>query len=148
MVLGFIISLDPKPFLKFGYVGIFVFNLFGPGTILIPTLARHMNVVAVSVVGAVAMGLNDSVSWVIGKSGDIVIPRSKKVERLEKRIHKYGPWSFFFLSMIPIPYDLIGFVAGYLEFNYKAFVIPTILGRMLRFILLGSGVVWFFGKAI
>lgn len=29
-VLTFVISLDPKPFLKFGYSGVFVFNLFGP----------------------------------------------------------------------------------------------------------------------
>ena len=145
-VLTIIISFDPQPFLRFGYIGVFVFNLFGPGTLLFPSLARHMNILGLAFVTALGMAFNDSVSWLIGRSGDIIIPRSKKVKRIEGTIHKYGSVALFFWSLIPIPYDIIGLIAGYLEFPYKSFILPTFLGKFVRFILLGSGVVALFGR--
>jgi len=144
-VLTIFISLDPKPFLKFGYIGVFIFNLFGAGTLLAIPLARHMNIVGLAFVSALGMTFNDSVSWLVGRSGDVIIPRSKKVEKIEKTIHKFGSAALFFWSLIPIPYDIIGFIAGYLEFPYKNFIIPTFLGKFVRLILLGSGIVAIFG---
>lgn len=146
LVLTLFISLDPRPFLRFGYIGVFIFNLFGAGTLLVIPLARHMNIVGLAFASALGMAFNDSVSWLVGRSGDAVIPRSKKVEGIEKSIHRFGSVALFFWSLIPIPYDIIGFIAGYLEFPYKSFIIPTFLGKFVRFILLGSGVVAFFGR--
>lgn len=146
LILTLFISLDPKPFLKFGYIGVFIFNLFGAGTLLAIPLSRHMNIIRLAFVTALGMAFNDSVSWLIGRSGDVVIPRSKKVEKIEKTIHRFGSVALFFWSLIPIPYDIIGFIAGYLEFSYKSFIIPTFLGKFVRFILLGSGIVAIFGR--
>lgn len=143
-ILTLFISLDPKPFLRFGYLGVFIFNLFGPGTLLLPSLALHMNIVGLALASALGMTFNDSVSWVVGRSGDVVIPRSKKVERIEGTIHKFGVVALFFWSLIPIPYDIIGFIAGYLEFPYKIFIFPTFLGKFVRFLLLGVGVMTLF----
>jgi len=70
------IAFKPEPFLRFGYLGVFVFNLFGPGTILIPSLSRHMDVFLLSIVGSAGMVLNDSVGWLVGRSGDVILPRS------------------------------------------------------------------------
>lgn len=148
IVLTFVASLNPQPFLRFGYLGVFVFNLFGPGTLLIPFVFRHMNVFVLAFVSALGMALNDSVSWLVGKSGDVVLPRSKRVENLKKNISRYGPPAFFFWALIPFPYDLVGLLAGYLEFKYKSFIIPTFLGRFTRFLILGSGLVLAFGKVI
>jgi len=96
-----------------------------------------MNFIGLAFVTALGMGLNDSVSWLVGRSGDVVIPRSKRIIRLEGTIHRYGSLALFFWSLIPFPYDLIGLIAGYLEFSYKAFIIPTFLGRLIRFLILG-----------
>jgi len=141
-----VLAIDPNPFLKFGYLGVFIFNLFGPGTLLVPLLARHMNIVGLAFVTALGMAFNDSISWLVGKSSDVIISRSKKVEAIEATIHKFGPVALFFWSLIPIPYDIIGFIAGYLEFPYKSFIVPTFLGKFVRFILLGSGIVAIFGR--
>ena len=143
-VLTLVVSLDPKPFLKFGYAGVFVFNLFGPGTLLVFSLAKHMNIFGLALASALGMSLNDSVSWLVGKSGDVIIPRSKKVEKIEAILHKFGLIAFFVWSLIPIPYDIIGFIAGYLEFPYKSFVLPMFFGKFVRFIILGFGIVSFF----
>ena len=43
--VGLYAVVDPQPFIKFGYVGIFVFNtLGGAGTLLIPALSSKMNI--------------------------------------------------------------------------------------------------------
>lgn len=144
ILLTFVISLNPKPFLKFGYLGLFVFSLFGPGMFLVPSLVRHMNIFGLAFVTALGMALNDSVTWMIGRSGDVILPRSKKVKRIEGTIHRFGPLALFFWSLIPFPYDIIGFIAGYLEFSYQSFIIPTFLGKFVRFILLGFGIATFF----
>jgi membrane protein YqaA with SNARE-associated domain len=143
-VLTLFISLDPQPFLRFGYVGIFIFNVLGAGTILAIPLARHMNILGLAIASASGMALNDSVSWLVGRSSDSVIPRSPKVARIEKGLHKYGSIALFFWSLIPFPYDIIGFIAGYLEFSYPKFILPTFLGKFVRFLLLGFGIVTFF----
>lgn len=146
MVLAFSLSLDPEPFLKYGYWGVYVFNLVGPGVFIIPALSRRMSVLLLAFASAAGMLTGDSISWLVGKSGDVIIPRSKGVKRLEKSLHKWGPYALFFWSIIPFPYDLVGVLAGYLEFTYKRFAIPSFLGKFIRFVLLGSGVVAVWGK--
>ncbi len=146
-ILTLVISLDPKPFLRFGYVGVFVFNLIGPGTLLVPSLSRYMNVYLLALATALGMAGNDSVSWLVGRNSDVVVARSKGTQRIEATLHKYGPYALFVWSLIPFPYDLIGFIAGYLEFPYRRFIIPTILGKFVRFILLGLGIVAVWGKS-
>ncbi|HUS60002.1 MAG TPA: VTT domain-containing protein [Nevskiaceae bacterium] len=147
IVLTLVISFNPKPFLKFGYLGVFVFNLFGPGTLLIPALSRYMNIFGLAFVTSLGMALNDSVSWLIGRSGDVVIPRSKKVLKMEDVLQKYGPFALFVLSFMPLPYDFIGLIAGYLGISFKFFLMPTFLGRFIRMILIGMGTVAMFDRA-
>jgi membrane protein YqaA with SNARE-associated domain len=138
-LLSLVATFDARPFLRFGYLGIFIFNLFGAGTFLIIPLATHMNIFILAFVSALGMACNDSVSWVIGRSGDVILPRAKRIEEIEGSIHKYGVFALFFWSLIPFPYDLIGLIAGYLRFSYPRYIIPTFMGKFIRFILLGSG---------
>src|SRR3989344_6598745 len=112
--------------------------------ILVPALAGTLNIYVLAFVIALGMAFNDSVSWLVGKSGDIIVKRTKKIEQIEKTIHKYGSVALFFWSLIPFPYDLVGLIAGYLELSYKRFIIPTFLGKFIRFILLGLGMVKYF----
>lgn len=140
-ISAFIIAFNPKPFLKLGYLGVFVFSLFGPGMILVPALVGKLNIFVLAFVVALGMTFNDSISWLVGRSGDIIVKRTKKIERIEKIINKYGSYALFFWSLIPFPYDLIGLIAGYLELSYKRFIIPTFLGKFIRFILLGLGMI-------
>lgn len=140
LFLTTLISTQPEPFLKFRYFGVFVFNLFGPGTLLIPTLSKYMNVFLLAFSSACGMSLNDSLSWYIGSYSHEIIPHSRKMERIEKSVNKYGFSALFIWSLIPIPYDFIGLVAGYLGFSYRKFILPAFLGKFVRFLLLGLGI--------
>lgn len=136
---------NPEPFLKFGYPGIFVFALVGPAALLIPALATHMDVTSLALVTSFGYAINDSVSWAIGTYGHEVIPHSARVERLEKHIRKYGAFALLFWALVPFPYDLIGLISGYLGFPYLTFLVPTFIGRLIRFLLLGYGTLTIIG---
>lgn len=146
-LLTFLAVLNPDPFIKYGYLGIFTFNLVGAGTLLVPVLARYLNIYMLALVSSAGMAVNDTVSWYVGKSGDVIIPRSKRVIKTEKTLHKHGPYGLLFFAFIPWPYDFIGLIAGYLEFPFWRFWIPTFIGRFLRFVLLGYGVIGLVGLA-
>ena len=147
MILTGVIIIDPTPFLRFSYLGIFVFNMFGgSGMFLIPTLVgKSFHPILIAAASAAGMGLNDTVSWFIGSFGHKYIPHSPKVRRIEEVITKFGVIALFIWSMIPFPYDLIGLISGYLGFSYKKFIIPTFLGKFIRFTLIGYGIHLVFG---
>lgn len=147
-LLAFIVVFKPEPFLRFGYWGIFAFNLIGPGTFLIPAASRNFAVFGVALATSLGMAINDSVSWLAGKNGDIVFPRGRRVARIEAVIKKYGPFALFFWALIPFPYDFIAVIAGYLKLPFKRFLIPTFLGRLFRFLLMGFGIVAIWGKTL
>lgn len=146
MILTGLISINPEPMLRFGYLGVFVFNLFGAGTLLVFSLARHMNVFGLAAATSLGMSFNDSVAWLIGNSGQAIVPRSPKTQKVERVIQKYGAFGLFIWALLPIPYDIIGLVAGYLGLSYKQYFIPSFFGKFLRMLLIGLGVVSYFGK--
>jgi len=148
IVLAFVVVFDPQPFIKFGYPGIFVYNLFGPGIFLIPVLSRNFNVFWVAFFSALGMAINDSISWLAGKNGDIVLKRGPRVLKIETKIKKFGPLALFFWALIPFPYDFIAIIAGYLQISYLRFLLSMFLGRLIRFLILGSGTVAIWGKIV
>ena len=139
-----LIIVKLEPFLKFGYLGIFLFNIIGAGSLLVFGLAGHMNIVGVALATALGLAINDSVAWLIGRNSDVLIPRSKSIRNIKHILHKFGVVALFILSFIPFPYDLVGLIAGYLEFPYLVYFIPTFLGKYLRTLLIGIGIVSFF----
>ncbi len=144
VVLTVVISLDPTHFIQFGYLGVFVFNLFGPGTLLIPLIADHFNVMVLALVSAVGMSLNDSVVYVIGRSGQSVVRPGKRSDKLRDWVTKYGRLGLFSFSLLPLPIDIVGGTVGYLSLPYSYFILPTFAGKFLRFLVVGFVVTWFF----
>ena len=146
IIASFFVALDPRPFLRFGYLGIFVYNFFGTGIVLVPVFSRYYNVILVAFFAALGMSLNDTVSWYAGKTGQIILPPSPRMIRIHDQITRYGPWAIFFWALIPFPFDIIAVAAGYLQLPFWRFLIPMFLGRFVRFILLGSGSIAIWGK--
>ena len=141
--VGLYAVVDPQPFIKFGYVGIFVFNtLGGVGTFLIPTLSSKMNIWLLALATAMGMGINDSIAWVTGRGSSEAVYKVKWADKAERFLDKYGWKSLFVLSAIPLPYDAIGLVSGYLGMDYLKFFVPTVFGKFVRVILIGYGYQW------
>jgi membrane protein YqaA with SNARE-associated domain len=145
-LLAFVIVFDPGPFIKFGYPGIFAFNLIGPGIFLIPTLSRRFNVFWLALVTALGMAVNDCFSYLAGRNGDIVFKRGVRIKKVEAKIKRFGPLAIFGWALIPFPFDFIAVIAGYLEMPFWPFFLAMFLGRLIRFILMGSGIVAIWGR--
>lgn len=139
-LLSILIVFDSRPFLKFGYFGIFIFHLLGAGSILTFGVARYLNPVNLAFVTALGMAFNDSLMWLVGRNSDVFIGRSEKAKKIEGTLHRWGPFALFFWSLIPFPYDPIGFIAGYMEFPYIRFFLPTFLGKFTRTLIIGLGI--------
>lgn len=148
IVVSFLSALDPRPFLRFGYLGIFIYNLFGTGVVIVPVFSRYFHVIPVAFLAALGMSVNDTVSWYAGKTGQIIIPPSQRMAKIHDQITRYGPWAIFFWALIPFPFDIIAIAAGYLRLSFWRFLIPMFLGRFVRFLLLGSGSVAIWGKVL
>lgn len=137
LLLTFLVALDPTYYAQFGYPGVFIFNLFGPGTLLIPFMAQHFNIVLLAVVSACGMSLNDSVVYVMGRSGQTVVSPGEKANFARALVTRYGRAGLFLISIVPFPLDFIGGTVGYLGFSYSYYVLPTFIGKFVRFLVLG-----------
>ncbi|MBI4099533.1 VTT domain-containing protein [Candidatus Microgenomates bacterium] len=143
LIFGLYTIVRPEPFLKYGYFGVFLFNLLGgPGTYLIPSLSQKMSLVPLALSTAIGMTFNDSMGWVVGQASTAVFKKGDWTVRAEQILKKYGVWGLFILSVLPIPYDAIGLAIGYLGASYKIFFWPTLFGKFVRFILIGLGTSW------
>lgn len=140
LLVGIYIMIEPEPFLKFGYLGIFTFNFLGGlGSYLIPSLSQKMNLIPLSFSTALGMVFNDTISFVVGKGSTAIIQKGKWINRVEKMISKYGSLALFVISPLPVPYDIIGLISGYLGVKYRSFFLATFAGKFLRMILIGIG---------
>ena len=138
LLTGFIV-VSPETFLRFGYPGIFVICALGGSSLLLIPLTQYFNVFGLAFAAASGMAVNDSIAWIIGSSGTAIVERPAKLKKIEHTVERYGMVAIFFWSLIPFPYDLVGFVAGYLGLSYPRYVIPTFLGKFVRFSLIGLG---------
>ena len=146
-LFGFYTIVRPEPFLRYGYLGVFLFNLLGgPGTYLIPSLSLKMDLLPLVLATALGMTLNDSMGWIVGQGSTAIFPRGKWAKRAEKVFNQYGVVGLFTLSILPVPYDIVGLVIGYLGAKYRIFFWPTFFGKIVRFTLIGLGTSWLISR--
>ncbi|MBU1034122.1 VTT domain-containing protein [Patescibacteria group bacterium] len=144
-VASILISINPEPFLKTGYLGVFMYGMLGPVTLIIPVMSQHLNLVLLSAVAAAGVVVNDTLAYIVGRNADAFIQKSKKVLLIEKWVNKYGVFALFFISISPLPYDFVGLIVGYLDLSFRKYVIPLFLGKFIRFVLVGLGTSFILG---
>ncbi|HOZ02939.1 MAG TPA: VTT domain-containing protein [Candidatus Woesebacteria bacterium] len=142
IVLTFFIALDPAYYAQFGYLGVFLFNLFGPGTILVPLMADHFNLGLLALISAFGMSANDSIVYLIGRTGQAVVLPGKKSSWARQLVARHGRLGLFAISLVPFPLDFVGGTVGYLGFSYRYYLLPTFAGKFLRFLALGIVARW------
>jgi membrane protein YqaA with SNARE-associated domain len=84
------------------------------------------------VFGSVLGGL---VSYSFGFFGSGLISRyEQRIKDMEKLIEKYGNFSVFLVSFLPVPFPfaLFAMLVGFLRMSIKSFLIAMIAGKALR----------------
>ncbi len=142
-------------FLRFsslGYLGLLISNFFASATIFlpVPTLATSflsgeiLNPVLVGLSAGVGSSLGDFVAFLLGFGTRRVVNKMVQKEvwlgRVEFWLRKNSFLAVFFLALIPNPlFDGVGILAGAANVKPKDFFLATLLGRVLRNLLLAVG---------
>lgn len=134
----------------YGYFGIFLINLIGSATILIPTPAIMATFVGggiynpffVGILSGIGASIGETTGYLAGYGGSALIKESKNYKRVEKWMNINGFATIFVLACIPNPFfDLTGLFAGATKYSFKKYFLAVVLGKILRFIgiaLLGN----------
>ncbi len=129
-----------------------VFNPFPADPLLLAmSFLRPELALIYGAVCTVASVLGGIVGWVVGlKLGRPVAARMLREDRFAKvegMFGTYGSWAILVAAISPIPYKFFAVGAGVMEFSIAKFVVVSVVGRGLRFMLI-AGVIFWFGDAV
>lgn len=128
---------------SYGYLGIFLINLVGAATIIIPTPAlvatfvggAIYNPLLVGLVSGVANALGELTGYMAGIGTSVVFEDDKRFKKVAKWMNINGFLTILILALIPNPFfDLSGIIAGASGYPVKKFLLATLLGKTVRFI--------------
>ena len=131
----------------YGYFGAFVLSLVTSATILCPlpgdvALFAAPSIMELSWLGVFWLGLIASIGAAIGELtayyagrwGRAVVSGAdlKQYERTARHMKSYGGLTIFVFAMTPLPFDVVGIVAGTLRFPVVEFAVCCWAGRLVR----------------
>lgn len=144
LIVAFVFAFSEKIALlkEYGYAGVFLITFLSACTVLMPApgwaiviaTSTTLDPYLLGVVAGIGSGLGEIVGYNIGDGAAKIIRKNGNNEEI---IKKYGALGVFFLAFIPNPlFDVAGIVAGAMKIPLWKFLLATIAGRTLRFILL------------
>lgn len=131
----------------YGYFGVFLVSLGTSATILCPlpgelALFAAPGIMDLSLLGIFLLGLVASIGATIGELtaysagrwGRAVVAdrHAKHYEKTASRMKRYGGITVFLFALTPLPFDVVGIVAGTLRFPIRDFLIFCWAGRLVR----------------
>ena len=131
-----------------GLLGLFVVSILGNATVIIPAPSFVMacaggtlfGPIQSGIVSGLGAGLGELTGYMAGVGGKAIVPPGKWTDRLEGFIRRNGFVTVFALAAIPNPlFDIGGMLAGITHMPVWKFVLATVIGKSLRFTLLGMG---------
>jgi membrane protein YqaA with SNARE-associated domain len=103
---------------------------------------------AVGLIAGVAASIGELTTYYLGLGSKKLITRKKHVgyryKRAEKWFKRWGFWAVITFAFTPLPMDLLGLIAGSLQYDVKRFFLGTLIGKIPRFLLVayaGAGLI-------
>ncbi|MFC1913011.1 VTT domain-containing protein [Chloroflexota bacterium] len=137
---------------SYGYFGAFLISLILNATIILPagnfvvlfTLGGILPLpLAVGLAGGAGAAIGEMTGYAAGYSGRAMVARQEKVyARLEHQVKRWGALTIFFLSLLPLAFDLVGIAAGALRFPVWKFLLFCWLGRTILYISIALFGAW------
>ncbi|MEM2174598.1 MAG: VTT domain-containing protein, partial [Candidatus Micrarchaeia archaeon] len=59
----------------------------------------------------------------------------KRVKGAIKFFNKYGFYSLIIAALTPIPWDLFSLLSGFLHYDFKKYMLASLIGRIPRFLI-------------
>ncbi|MBU0953078.1 MAG: VTT domain-containing protein [Nanoarchaeota archaeon] len=132
----------------YGYVGLFAVNLIGSATIILPLLPGFLFVFAfgatldpwlIALSAGAGAALGELTGYAVGKGGGAVLEwkHNSWLKRAEKWSNSHGIFPVIFIfAATPLPADVIGILAGVIDYDVKRFLLASFLGKFVQFAIL------------
>ena len=144
----FYFSTDISNLKSYGYFGVFVINVVGAASILLPSPAAasvlgggallddFLGVPAWFWVGLVA-GLGESIGefsgYAAGYGGRVMVENRPSYQRIKHWMSRKGTLTMFLMSTIPNPlFDIAGLAAGAVQMPMRRFFIAVLSGKIIK----------------
>ena len=135
---------------NFGYPGIFLTNLIGSATVLLPlpvaslvfVFGAILNPWLLGISAALGATLGEIIGYGIGRGGGTLL--EKKYERFFSKGKKWfekgrGFLVIVFFAATPLPDDVVGILGGIFHYNFKKFILASLIGKMIMNLALALG---------
>jgi membrane protein DedA with SNARE-associated domain len=144
----FYFSSDISNLRSYGYVGLFLVNVIGAASILLPSpaaasvfgggalLQDFLGVPAFLWVGIIA-GTGEAVGefsgYAAGYGGRIVVEKRPEYERIHRWMDAHGTITMFLMSTVPNPlFDVAGLAAGAVQMPMRRFFVAVLAGKVIK----------------
>ncbi len=127
----------------YGYLGAFLVSLVSnativlpvPGIIIVLALGATFAPVLVGLAAGIGAGMGEMTAYMVGISGRGLVENRKLYDRLVGWLNKWGVLAVFVFALTPLPFDLLGIVAGVLRFPFWKFFVACWLGKTVQNII-------------
>ncbi len=128
----------------YGYPGIFVISIIANATVIIPVpgvlfasaMGAVFNPFWVAIAAGSGAALGEISGYLLGFSGQVVIPDTPRYQQLVRWMQKYGDITILVLAAIPNPaFDLAGMTAGALKMPVGRFLLFTWMGKIIKMMI-------------
>ncbi|MBL7059242.1 VTT domain-containing protein [Candidatus Pacearchaeota archaeon] len=128
---------------SFGYLGVFLVSLIFslgltmplPLSTVIIFAGAIMNPLIVALFAGVGSALGESISFVLGASGNKILKKKIKFLPKIKRNLEKNKYLLPFFAMLPLPSMVLGLSAGVIKYNKYMFVISVLFGRIVKMLI-------------
>jgi membrane protein YqaA with SNARE-associated domain len=144
----FYFSANVESLKSYGYAGLFLINVIGAASILLPSpaaasvfgggalLQDFLGVPAFIWVGLVA-GLGEAIGefsgYAAGYGGRLIIQERPAYARIHDWMQKRGFITMFLMSTIPNPaFDIAGLAAGAVQMPLRSFFVAVLSGKIIK----------------
>jgi membrane protein YqaA with SNARE-associated domain len=129
---------------SYGMAGLFIVMVIGSSPIPIPVEVIALSMITVgapplptAVFASIGATLGAGVTYLIGRGiVDLANFRRKHGDKVEKAKHwldRYGVFAVFIFALFPLGFDAIALAAGGARMHALKFLLPTLVGRMIRY---------------
>jgi uncharacterized membrane protein YdjX (TVP38/TMEM64 family) len=129
---------------NYGYLGAFLISLIGNATIILPApgflvliaLGATLNPVLVGISGGIGGTLGEATCYLLGYGGRQVVQNRKLYDKAVQWLQRWGVITIFVFAVTPLPFDIVGMVAGLLRFPFWKFILALCFGKIIKYIVL------------
>lgn len=144
----FYFSTDVSNLRSYGYFGVFLINLVGAASILLPSPAAasvlgggallddFLGVPAwfwVGIVAGVGEAIGEFSGYAAGYGGRLMVEDKPSFQRIRGWMERRGTITMFLMSTIPNPlFDVVGLAAGAVRMPMRNFFVAVLAGKTLK----------------